>query len=165
MFWFRNPLSIRRSELAWFIPGAFEQGKQRDIVATYDGSDAFIYLDGVPVPQAYRLSPGASLRHKFAIIQTPDLLAYVIVYETLIFLPAGLLIGMAAWKCFAQGIPGLWILAIGWVLPAALLEILLAGISGRRIWIGNFALSLAFGVVGMLLINADRRGKALARPS
>ncbi len=165
VFWFRDPLSVRRSELAWFITGAFEAGKQRDIVASYDGSDAFIYLDGVPVPQTYRLSPGASLRHRFGHIQAVDLQAYVIVYETLIFLPAGLLIGMAAWKCFAQRIPGLWMLALGWALPATLLEMLLAGMSGRRVWIGNFALSLAFGLVGMLLINADRRGNGVARTS
>jgi len=165
VLWIRNPLSERRSKLAWYVPGAFEEGKQRDIVASYDGSDAFLFLDGVPVPETYRLSPGASLRHRFFFIQAADLEGYIIVYETLIFLPAGLLIGMAAWKCFAQRIPGLWILVLGWVLPAALLEILLAGISGRRIWIGNFVLSLAFGVVGMLLINADQHGKAVVRAS
>ena len=50
-------------------------------------------------------------------------------------------------------------LALGWVLPAVLLEILLAGMSGRRIWIGNIAISLVFGLAGMLLINADLRSK------
>ncbi len=165
VLWFRNPLSERRSKLAWYIHGALEAGKASDIVASYDGSDAFIYLDGMPVPQTYRLSPGASLRHRFFFIQTADLEGYAVVYETLIFLPAGLLIGMAAWKCFARQFSGMWILVLGWVLPAALLEILLAGMSGRIIWVGNFALSLAFAVAGMILINADRRGKSLVRAS
>ncbi len=160
VFWFRNPLSETRSALAWTVRGAFEAGKVRDIVASYDGSDAFIYLDGNRVPQTYRLSPGAGLMHHFFFNKTADLEAYVIVYETLVFLPAGLLIGVAARKRSRQKISGRWMLALGWVLPAVLLEILLAAVSGRRIWAGNIALSLVFGLAGILLINADRRFKA-----
>ena len=136
VFWFRNPLSATRSMLAWRVPGVFEAGKMRDIVASYDGSDAFIYLDGNRVPQTYRLSPGASLMHSFFFIQDADLDGYVLVYETLVFLPAGLLIGSAAWKWSRQEISARWMLGLGWVLPAVLLEIFLAGMSGRRIWAG-----------------------------
>jgi hypothetical protein len=81
------------------------------------------------------------------------------VYETLIFLPAGLLIGAAGEKWSRQKISGRWILGLGWAIPALLLEILLAGVSGRRIWVGNIALSLFFGLAGILLINADRSFK------
>ncbi len=165
VFRLRNPLSATRSLLAWYVPGAFEPGKVRDIVASYDGSDAFIYLDGNRVPQTYRLSPGASLVHRFIFIETGALEGYIIVYETLIFLPAGLLIGVAARKKSGQKISGRWTLALGWALPAVLLEILLAGMSGRRIWVGNIVLSLVFGLAGILLINADRRFKNYPRPS
>jgi glycopeptide antibiotics resistance protein len=165
VFWFRNPLSETRSVLAWTVPGAFEAGKVRDIVASYDGSDAFIYLDGNRVSQTYHLSPGAGLLRRFFFIQTADLEAYVIVYETLVFLPAGFLIGVAARKWSRQKISGRWMIALGWVLPAVLLEILLAGVSGRRIWAGNIAFSLVFGLAGILLINADRRFKASVGPS
>jgi hypothetical protein len=108
------------------------------------------------VPQPYRLSPGASLVHKFFFIEISALEGYVIVYETLIFLPAGLLLGWAVWKWPGLKISGRWLLALGWVLPAVLLEFFLAGVSGRRIWVGNIVLSLAFGLAGVLLINADR---------
>jgi VanZ family protein len=165
VFWFRNPLSETRSVLAWTVPGAFEAGKSRDIVASYDGSDAFIYLGGKRVPQTYRLSPGASFMHRFFDIQTADLEAYIIVYETLIFLPAGLLIGVAARKRSGGKFTGRWLLAIGWVLPAVLLESLLAAVSGRRIWAGNIALSLIFGLAGILIVNADRRLKTYVGPS
>jgi hypothetical protein len=147
------------------VPSAFEAGKARDIVASYDGSDAFIYLDGKRVPQTYRLSPGARLMRRFIFIQTADLEAYVIIYETFIFLPAGLLIGVAARKKSRQKISDRWMLALGWVLPAVLLEILLAAVSGRRIWAGNIALSLVFGLAGILLVNADRRYKTSGGPS
>ena len=159
VLWFRNPLSETRSVLAWRVQGVFEAGKMRDIVASYDGSDAFIYLDGNRVPQTYRLSPGASLMRRFYFIETASLEGYVVVYETLIFLPAGLLIGVEAEKWSRQKPSGQWILALGWAIPAVLLEILLAGVSGRRIWVGNIALSLVFGLAGALLINADRRFK------
>jgi VanZ family protein len=157
VLWFRNPLSETHSRLAWGVRGAFEAGKSRDIVATYDGSDAYLYLDGDPVPQTYRLSPGASLRHTFALIQTDDLQAYVLVYQTLLFLPAGLLIGIASRKWAVWGNSARWILPLGIIIPAVLLEILLHEVSGRRIWPGNIALSLAFGLAGALLINADGR--------
>jgi glycopeptide antibiotics resistance protein len=159
VFWFRNPLSERHSVLAWTVPGAFEAGKTRDIVASYDGSDAFIYLDGNRVAETYRLSPAASFIRRFFFIHTADLEAYVIVYETLIFLPAGLLIGVAARKWSRQKISGRWMIALGWVLPAVLLEVLLAAVSGRRIWAGNIAFSLVFGLAGILLVNADQRSK------
>jgi hypothetical protein len=74
-------------------------------------------------------------------------------------LPAGLLIGVAARKRSGGKFTGRWLLAIGWVLPAVLLESLLAAVSGRRIWAGNIALSLIFGLAGILIVNADRRLK------
>jgi VanZ family protein len=159
VFRLRNPLSEKRSLLAWYVPGVFEPGKVRDIVASYDGSDAFIYLDGEPVPQPYRLSPGASLMHKFFFIEIGALEGYIMVYETLLFLPAGLLIGLAVRKWSRRKIICIWTLIVGWALPAVLLEILLAGMSGRRIWVGNIVLSLFFGLAGILLMNADQSFK------
>jgi hypothetical protein len=145
--------------LAWTVPNAFEPGKVRDIFASYDGSDAFIYLDGNPVPETYHLGPGASFEHSFSFIQTGNLEGYVIVYETLIFLPAGLLIGLETEKWRRQKFYVVWMVTLGLVLPAVLLEVLLAGVSGRKILFGNIALSLVFGVAGILLINADRHFK------
>jgi hypothetical protein len=87
------------------------------------------------------------------------------VYDTLVFLPAGLLIGVAGRKTSRRNIFGVWMVVLGWILPALLLEILLAGVSGRRIWAGNIALSLFFGLAGILLINADRRFKSFPRAS
>jgi VanZ family protein len=157
VFYFRNPLTAARSMLAWNIRGVFQTGQTRDIVAVYDGSDAFLYVDGNRVPQTYRLSPGASLMHAFYFIRPFDLEGCVMVYETLVFLPAGILIGAAVGKWSEQKITGYCVLALECILPAVLLEFLLAGMSGRRISAGNLVLSLVFGVAGILLVNADRR--------
>lgn len=156
VLFFRNPLSAARSMLVWIVRGVFQPGQARDIIAIYDGSDAFIYLDGNRVPRTYRLSPGAAFMHSFLFIRTLDLEGCVIVFETFIFLPAGLLIGATLRKYFSQKIFVGWMLALGWIFPAVLLEILLAGMSGRRILDENLALSLVFGMAGILMINADR---------
>ena len=160
VFWLRDPLADWHSALTWTVRGAFESGRVRDIVASYDGSEAFLYLDGNRVPQTYRLSPGASLAHRFVFIRTDALGGYIIVYETLVFLPAGLLIGMTARKWSGQKISGRWVVVLGWVLPAVLLEFYWSAVTGRRIWPGNIVLSLVFGLAGALLINADRRAKS-----
>jgi hypothetical protein len=155
VFYFLNPLSAKRSNLVWYTPSVFEAGKIRDIVAVYDGSDAFLYLDGNPTPNVYRLGPGASLIHTFAFIQTGDLDGYIIFYEVIVFMPAGILIGLAAAKWFKQKTPDWWLLVIGWMLPALLLEFFLTWDSGRRTWVWNIVLALAFGLAGFLLINSD----------
>jgi glycopeptide antibiotics resistance protein len=165
VLWFRNPLSETHAILAWYVPAAFDANKPLDIVASYNGADAFIYLNGNRVPRAYRLTPGASLMHTFGSIQTVALTGYSIVYETLIFLPAGILIGLAARKLAAQSHPYVWMIALGILLPSVLLEVLLAAVGGGRIWPRDVALSIFFGLAGILLINADRPSSTAIRPT
>jgi|SRR5579872_181352 len=155
VFFFRNPLSEKGSMLAWTVRGAFEAGKTRDIVAMYDGADAFMYLDGKRVERNYRLSPGATLLHKIALIKPADLDGAAIVYETLIFLPAGVLIGLHAGRWAQQKLSTVWMLAFGLLGPAILLEILLVEASGRKWWPRNIEISFLLGIAGVLLVNAD----------
>lgn len=156
VFYFRNPLTETRSILAWPLPGVFQAGKVRDIAAVYDGPDAYVYIDGRAVPRHYRLGPGASLFHAIHFVQTPELSGYIVVYQTILFLPAGMLLGLGERKPRRPWIADPWLLALGWFLPAVLCEALLVVQTGRRIWPGNIGLSLAFELAGMLLINADR---------
>jgi hypothetical protein len=92
----RDPLSEAHSMLAWMVRSVFEAGKARDIVAEYDGSYAYLYLDGARVPRVYRLNPGAAFFHHFLPIKTADLGGFVLVFETLVFLPSGVLAGWNA---------------------------------------------------------------------
>jgi glycopeptide antibiotics resistance protein len=162
--WFLNPLSATHASLAWYIPATFESNKTMDIIASYNGSDAFMYLNGNRVPRAYRLTPGASFMHTRAYIQTVALTGYNVVYETLLFMPAGILIGLAARKWAARSHPYLWMVGLGVILPSILLEILLASVGGGKIWFRDIALSIFFGLAGILLINADRRSSVDIRP-
>ena len=165
VFYFRNPLSETGSVLAWPVDDVFEAGKARDVVVSYDGSDAYLYLDGIRVPQSYHLGPGASILRSIYLVRPVDLEGCLIVYLTLVFLPAGLLIGMEAANWPRLESSSRWLVAFGLVFPAVLLELFLAGMSGRRIWVWNIALALVFGVGGMLLVNADRRSKNSPRAS
>ncbi len=71
----------------------------------------------------------------------------------------GLFIGMAARKWSAWKTPGKLLLAAGLLLPPVLLEVLLVWVSGRRILAGNIFLSLLLSIVGVRMVNADRRVK------
>ena len=164
VFWFRNPLTETRSSLAWTVRDVFEAGKVRDIVATYDGSDAFIYLDGNS--RAARLSPESRRKFPAPPIDHQDRGTGGVqpcVRHARFF--AGRVID---WRGGAENIPPEYISASGWLswggfFLRCCLEILLVGVSGRRIWAGNIALSLFFGLAGILLINADRRFKSFPR--
>jgi glycopeptide antibiotics resistance protein len=156
VLFFRNPLSETGSMLAWTVRGVFEAGKTRDIVAMYDGADAFMYVDGKRVGRNYRLGPGATLLHKISLIKPADLDGAAIVYETLLFLPAGILIGLHAGTWSRRKFSAFWMLALGLLAPAMLLEILLVEASGRTWWPRNIVISFLLGIAGVLLVNADR---------
>jgi VanZ family protein len=163
--WIFDPLSASRSMLAWPVQAVFEPGKMRDLVVVYDGSDALIYLDGIRSPNIYRLSPGASLMRNSVSVRTSDLDGAILVYETLVFLPAGLLVGLEAAATFRRKMPTGLLLAAGLLLPAILHELLLMELSGRRMWPENIAWSFVFGIAGALLMNADRKGIQNSIPS
>jgi hypothetical protein len=161
--WFRNPLSANRANLPLYVPFTFDAYKPMDIAASYNGSDAMIYLNGNRMPRSYRLTAGASLAHAFGPVQSVALTGYSVVYETLIFIPAGILIGLAA-RTRAAGLhPYPRMFALGIVLPSVLLEILLVSVGGGEIWFRDIVLSIFFGAVGILLVNGDRRYQANVR--
>ncbi len=155
VFYFRNPLTETRSILAWVIPDVFEARKVKDIVAVYDGADAFVYVDGVAARREYELGPGAVLFHAMHFVQTVELPGTSLVYYTLLFLPAGMLAGAGLRSWRTRGSAALWLAVLGWISPAFLCEALLVAQTGRSFWWKNVALSLLFGLAGILLINAD----------
>jgi hypothetical protein len=102
------------------------------------------------------LGPGAALKKNFSHLETVDLGGLAIIYELLIFLPAGLLIGMAARKWDQWNPIGKLFVVCGLLLQPVLFDLLPVAVSWRSILPGNTVLSLLLGVVGAVLINADR---------
>ena len=165
VLWFRNPLSGRHANVPFYVPFTFDANRAMDIVASYNGSDAIVYLNGNRHPRTYRLTPGAAFAHVFGPIQTTALTGYCVVFETLVFIPAGILIGLAARKWPAGAHPYIWMFSLGAVLPSVLLEMVLVYVSGGEFWFRDVSISIFLAVIGILLINGDRRSVAKIRPA
>jgi glycopeptide antibiotics resistance protein len=163
VFWFRNPLSMYRSALAWRLRGIFAPGQTRDILVSYNGSSVSLFVDGKKQTRVYYLSPGAALAHKFSRVVTSDLDGYLVTYDLLIFLPAGLLLGMIARKVSSRELTGRLLLLLGLLLPPVLYEFILEWVSGKAVSWWEIILCILLTLLGAWLINADRRGQVLSR--
>ena len=163
LFWFRNPLSMYRSVLVWRVRGIFAPGETRDILVSYDGSSLSLFVDGKKETRVYYLSPGAALVHKFSRVVVSDLDGYLVTYDLLIFLPAGLSLGMIARKVPSKKVAGRLLLLLGFLSPPALYQFILVWVSGRAVSWWELILCLLLTVLGAWLINADRSDGVLVR--
>ena len=161
-FWFRNPLSLHRSFLTWRVRDVFANGQPRDILVSSDGSNVSLYVDGKKL-RNYHLSPGAALAHKFTRILAFNLNGYLIVYDTLIFFPAGILLGLIARNQDSQAPLARFLLFLGLVLPPALYESILVWVSGTIFSWREILLCILLTFLGAWLINADHRKGVLCR--
>jgi hypothetical protein len=158
IFFFRNPLSIARSDLVWRFPDVFEPDRRRDILFSYDGSSASLYLDGKRVDRDYHLGPGTALTRTFRSVRTDELNGYNDIYYFLVFFPGGILIGMAARSIALRSRTVLSFVALGsFFLPALALELILVSVSGRAVSFVCLLLSVLLTMGGAAWINADLR--------
>jgi glycopeptide antibiotics resistance protein len=154
--WFRNPISLRQEQLNWNVRGVFAPGKVRDILVSYDGSTASLYVDGEKIFPSYHLSPGAGLVREFYRVRTTELGAYLVLYDTVIFVPAGLLLGLLAGRWSSLGLAGKALLFFALLFPGAFFEWILAQVSGRERSLWQLGLCVILTLLGAWLLNADR---------
>jgi glycopeptide antibiotics resistance protein len=124
--------SSRRAALAWHVPKIFAANVSRSILFSYDGAQGFLYVDGEKISKSFYLSPGAAGVGDLTRIKTDELVAYSGLYESLVFLPLGFLLGLAVRKVSRRDSIYKLGVAVSLVLPAVLLETLLVELSGRR---------------------------------
>ena len=155
VFWFRNALSVRRSILTWSIPHVFNVGQARDILFSYDGADLALFIDGVMQPPIYRLGPGTGLARLLRSVRPSELEGYNYIYLILVFFPGGILLGIAARLLNLRNPATSLLLAVGFLLPAVGLELILSAVSSRPLSPGYIVLSICIAVAGSLWINAD----------
>src|SRR6266853_3211648 len=160
VFWFRNPLSMHRSMLAWRVRSVFAPGQTRDILISYDGSNVSVYMDGKKEARLYHLSPGAALAHKFSRVLTSNLIGYLVSYDVLTFVPVGLLLGMIARREPFRKPAGRFLLLLGFLLPPIFYELILVWVSGRAFSLWEIILCLLLTLLGAWLMNADRSDKS-----
>jgi glycopeptide antibiotics resistance protein len=163
VFWFRNPLSVRRDPLFLNIPDVFALNQHRDILVSYDGSNLSVYVDGKRAPRRYELTPGAPLAQIIRHINAIELEGYTYIYYALVFVPGGFLLGIATRRLTQVGVRETLVMALAIFMPSIFLETLLVRISGRPFSLFNVFLSILFLIAGVIWINADRRLPQAAR--
>ena len=157
VFWFRNPLSAHQDLLFLNIPDVFALNQRRDILVSYDGSNLSVYIDGKRDPRRYELTPGAPLAQLIRHIKTIELEGYTYIYYAFVFVPGGVLLGLAARRLATLDVRKFLVLMLAIVVPSIFLEMQLVRISGRVFSLFNVFLSALFVIAGVIWINADRQ--------
>jgi glycopeptide antibiotics resistance protein len=168
VFRLRTPFVDRGgSEVAFHVPGFFTDLAARQIIFSYNGSALALYIDGTTdvytasvTPEAqlvWALSPGEIL-----INITRDTGAYYrFYYYAIIFIPLGILLGIAVLKYGRPFRTQSALLVAGVAIPPVLLQILLS-IAGGRVLQGSGVLSgalmTASGAAAMAVVWLAVRG-------
>jgi hypothetical protein len=155
VFWFRSPVSVKRAILAWYVPNVFTDTQARDIVYSFDGADLSVYINGKKTRRPYRLGPGTGLARILRKVRPAELEGYNDIYYSLVFFPAGMILGMTT-RGQARSITGILLTkALNFLLPVFLLEFILVWISGRPVSGWNLFLSFMLLAAGFLWIRSD----------
>jgi hypothetical protein len=158
VFWFRTPLSLRRDRMSWGVPGTFTTSQVENMLLSFDGAKLSLFTNGIEASgsyERYELGVGAALARFVRRIKTGELVGYRYIFYTMVFLPAGCLVGFA-WRTATEHWIGRFCLTLGLLLPAVLLEVILALVCGRTVSLEDIWLSILLTASGSLWINADR---------
>jgi hypothetical protein len=88
---------------------------------------------------------------------------YLVLYDTLIFCPAGMLLGTIARKEPSRTPAGRFLLFLGLLLPSALYQFTLVWVSGKSVSWWEIVLCVLLTLLGAWFINADRGDGVLLR--
>jgi glycopeptide antibiotics resistance protein len=155
VFWFRSPLSAKHAILGWYIPNVFNDTLARNLLYSYDGSDLSLFINGKKSSRLYRLGPGTSLARVLRMVRPAELQGYNDIYYSLVFFPAGIILGIAAQKYTHSSAANRLPVILYLLLPSFLLEFILTRVSGRPLWISNALLSVCLMLAGFFWIRTD----------
>lgn len=134
----------------------FKGPEPREVVLTYDGANLAGYVDGRKASHSLRVCPGTILVSRFKGIKPYNLRGYEIMYDLLVFVPLGVLLGFAVRKPFAPPFVSRILLGSGLLAPPLLEESILAGVSGRPFQFGNLILGICLMFTAWLVLNSGR---------
>ncbi len=152
----RNPLSGNRTIFFWLVRNAATANQPLDVLFSYDGATASVYLDGVP-SRTYRLGPGTVLARVVHDLRTSALDLYACCYYFIVFFTGGILTGLAARSFYRRRLMSFTFVALSVLIPALLLDLLLVGVSGRPMSWAFVAFSAGLAITGAFWINAEVR--------
>jgi glycopeptide antibiotics resistance protein len=151
----KNRLDSKRPLLVAHTGRVFIAGVTHSIVFSYDGARGVFYIDGKRELRSFSLGPGAGLVGEFIRLKTDELVAYSGLYVSLVFLPLGFLLGLAARVVPRQNIFYKLGISAGIFLPAIVLETVLVCVSGRPASMIQLSWSIGLTLAGMFWINLD----------
>ncbi|HTS12510.1 MAG TPA: VanZ family protein [Candidatus Limnocylindrales bacterium] len=154
VFWFRNGVSVKRAILAWTIPDVVSPHRPTDILFAFDGSVLRLWIDGKGYPE-YRLSPGTAFAQWIRYVKVAELDGYQDIYYAALFVPVGVLLGIAMRKPSSRGTAGIALLIFGGIVAPLVLEMILVRVSRRPFSAGELVQSALLVIAGFLWINTD----------
>jgi hypothetical protein len=154
-FWFRNPLSLRRSRMTWMVPRVFTTSQMSDLLLSFNGSAVSLYVNGREYGEPYELGPGAALVRYVRHIKTVELEGYEVILYAIIFFPPGCLLGFAWRRPDVRWIVRLSFLFVSLFFPPAVLEWVIASAAGRPISVRDIGFSALIALSASLWMNAD----------
>jgi hypothetical protein len=155
VFWFRTPVSAPHpGALVWTTPNLLDTSRLAHVLYAYDGSDLDLYMDGRKI-QTRPMGPSLALASLVRHVKQAELDGYRDIYYTLIFVPAGALLGIVVRKFAARPGQTALLAVFGVFLAPVVLEWILMRVDARAFSIVNLAFSVCLAVLGMLWINSD----------
>jgi len=156
VFWFRSPLTLRRPALEWNLGHLMAKNELHQVLISYDGSGVSLYVDSRK-PRHDAMGPGAALASFVRHVKQSELNGYNYIYYAIVFLLPGTLLGIAMRKqLWRQTLP--LVISLSTIVAApAVLECILVRTNGRDFSFGNFELSVAMVILGILWMNCDNR--------
>lgn len=162
-FWFRNRFSARRARMTWVVPQVFAQNQLRNILISFNGSTASLFVDGHKYGHPYDIGPGLALARYVRRVDAKELDGYRYVFYAIIFFPAGCLVGFAWRKSDVSRIGRATFVAVAFLLSSLALEWVLAHAAGRAISWQTIGLSFLLALIASLWINADQNSSHALR--
>lgn len=154
-FWFRNPLSMRRSRMTWKVPRVFSSAQIHNLLLSFNGTALSLYVDGREYTHPYELGPAVALARYIRHVKTAELAGYKIVFNALIFFPAGCLLGFAWRRSDVRYAGRTCFLLAACIISAGVLEWFMAHMAGRAMSFRDIGLSALLALFASFWINAD----------
>ena len=134
------------------VPEVFPAEDWQTVLVSYDGRELLVTAGARSGTTRFHLSPGSVVAHKLNGASVDELRGQRILYLLLALAPVGVLVGTAVLRSAAprrRVLPVLLLLALAALLTSALLELLLATVSGSRFDVAGWGMGIACAALGV----------------
>jgi VanZ family protein len=161
IFRLRTPLTGENGTNPYLtVPDVFSNKNLHNLVITYNGSDLFLYVDGVRNSHFLKFNPGTILFGHLFHLNEYNIVGFTVLYYALVFIPLGILMTLIVKKTRGRFVIKILTICGGIVLSSLILEGVLMIVSGRVMILENLLISMICISGPMVFLNYYH-GKAL----